>query len=56
MTAEKARIVESEEIAVARQRLSKIVTLATHTHATIEQLLETVLPMRYMQRLYQEGF
>jgi hypothetical protein len=35
-----------EETAVDRQRLSKHVSAATNTHATIEQLLDEVFCMR----------
>jgi hypothetical protein len=41
-------IIELEETAVARQRLSKHVSAATNTHATIEEMLEAVISMRYM--------
>jgi alkylhydroperoxidase/carboxymuconolactone decarboxylase family protein YurZ len=39
-------IVESEERAVARERLSKHISAATNTNATTEELLEALFSMR----------
>jgi hypothetical protein len=47
--------VEPEETAVARQRLDKYMSETTDTHATIEALLEAVVPMRSVPKLYSEG-
>jgi hypothetical protein len=55
MTTEKARTVEPKETAVEMQRLSKHVSLATYTHATIEELLEAAFSVRSMLRLCQQG-
>jgi hypothetical protein len=37
------------------QRLSKLVSAATGTHATIEVLMETMFSIRLVQRGYKEG-
>jgi hypothetical protein len=41
-------------MSVARKRLGKYVSLATDTHATIEELL-VVFSMRSVLRLYEEN-
>lgn len=51
MTSVKARIMELERTAFARQRLNKGVILAMHMLARIETFLEVLLPMRSMKRL-----
>jgi hypothetical protein len=38
--------VEPEEMAAARQGLGKLLTAATNTHPTIEELLDAVISMR----------
>jgi hypothetical protein len=43
---------EPEETTIAGQRLSKYVSAATNTHATTDELLEAVLSVRYVSRLY----
>jgi hypothetical protein len=53
--AEKARIVQSEENAFARQRLTKEVILAKSMHATIQEMLETVFSTQSLRRLHNEG-
>jgi hypothetical protein len=42
----KAGTVESEETAVAKQRLGKHVPAATNTHTTIEEVLDAVFSVR----------
>jgi hypothetical protein len=44
----KARIVDPEETAVAKQRLSKHIPTATNTEAKIEELLKAVFSMLSM--------
>jgi stage III sporulation protein SpoIIIAA len=44
----------SETTFVSKQRLGKHVPAATDTHATIEELLETVFYTRSVQRGYKE--
>jgi hypothetical protein len=39
-----------EETAVARLRFGKHLSAATNTHATTEELLDTVFPMRSMDQ------
>jgi hypothetical protein len=51
----KARIVESEETAVARKLHGKHISSVTNTHATIEELLEAVFSLRSVPRLYKES-
>jgi hypothetical protein len=51
----KGGIVEPEDMALARQRLDKHLSETTDTHATIEDLLEAVVPLRSVPRLYSEG-
>jgi hypothetical protein len=51
MMAEKTRIVEPEEFAIVRQRLSKHVTLVVDMHTTIEQLLEAIFPVKFFLTL-----
>jgi hypothetical protein len=46
-------IVKTEEKAVVRQRLDKEIPATTNTHATIEELLDAVVYMRYVS--YQIG-
>jgi hypothetical protein len=48
----KARIVESEETAVTRQRLGKHIPAATNTHATMEELLDMVFSVQSVLMLY----
>jgi hypothetical protein len=47
----KAGIVEPEDTAVALQQLGNIISAATNTHATIEEILDTMFSMRSV--LYQ---
>jgi ribosome-interacting GTPase 1 len=51
----KARIVEREKTAVARQRSHKYISASTHKHATIEELLDAVFSLRSVTRLYNEN-
>jgi hypothetical protein len=51
----KARILEIEEAAVARQRRLKQVSSATNKHATTEELLEAVFSIPSLPRLYSDG-
>jgi hypothetical protein len=51
----KSGIVEPENKAVARQRLRKHVSPATHKQATIGELLEAVFSLRSVPRLYNWG-
>jgi hypothetical protein len=44
----KARILESQYMTVARQRLDKHIPAALNTYATIEKLLEAVFSTRSM--------
>jgi hypothetical protein len=46
---------EPKETTVARKRLGKRASAATDTHATTEELLETVFSMRSVPRLYTWG-
>jgi hypothetical protein len=54
MTPER-RIVEPEETAVAMQRLGKHVPAATNTHATTQELLDSVFSMRSVLSNTQYG-
>jgi hypothetical protein len=45
---------EPEEMAVARQRLSKHFPTATNTHTTVEELLVVVFSMQSVLSLYDE--
>jgi hypothetical protein len=49
----KPRIMESEEPAVASERLSKHVFLATDMRTTIQELLEAVFSVRSTPAMYQ---
>jgi hypothetical protein len=51
----KARIMEQEEMAAARQQHGKHVSVATNRHATIKKLLEAAFSTRSMLRLCNEG-
>jgi hypothetical protein len=41
-------IVESDDTSAANQWLGKYVPMATNTHATIEELLDTVFSVRFL--------
>jgi hypothetical protein len=45
--------VKPEETGIARQRLSKNITAATNTQATLEVLLETTFSPRALQSCYE---
>jgi hypothetical protein len=49
----KVRIAELEEMYITRQRLDKHVPVAMATHATMEELLETMFSMGSILKLYK---
>jgi hypothetical protein len=51
----KGGAVETEETAVAKQRINKHVSAPTDTHTTTDELLEAVFYVRAVLRLYSEG-
>jgi hypothetical protein len=48
--------VEPEKTSTARQRLGKQLAASTDPHVTIEELLVTMFPVRYVQGVYKEEF
>lgn len=51
----KDRIVEPEEVPIAKQQPGKHTPTATDTHPTLEEPREAVFPKQSMPRLYNEG-
>jgi hypothetical protein len=51
MTSAETRIMELEEMEIARERYNKYISLAMDIHATIEELLETVFSFGSALRL-----
>jgi ubiquinone biosynthesis protein Coq4 len=47
---------ETEEMAVTREWISKHASAATDTHTMIEELLEAMFSMQSLQKLYKAMF
>jgi hypothetical protein len=50
-----ARIADPETTSIARQQHGKHVSAVTNNHATIEELLEVVISMWFVLRLYKDN-